>query len=115
MLRLPVFVTLATLVFGSVGIDVGATSHDPVRAVGHERLPHVAPESVGMSASRLAALDGVRPRGTAACGAASSAEVWRWGLPSCAWPGAAVTVGRRGGIVWERGYGTLDWQSGIPV
>jgi len=99
MLRLPVFVTLATLVFGSVGIDVGATSHDPVRAVGHERLPHVAPESVGMSASRLAAIDEVVRRGIAAGG----------------FPGAAVIVGRRGGIVWERGYGTLDWQSGIPV
>src|SRR6185503_6505318 len=66
---------------------------------GHARLPHVAPESAGMSASRLALIDSVMRRGIAAGG----------------FPGGAVIVGRRGGIVWERGYGTLDWTSGTPV
>jgi CubicO group peptidase (beta-lactamase class C family) len=66
---------------------------------GHERLPHIAPESVGMSASRLARID----------------EVVRRGISAGGFPGAAVIVGRRGAIVWERGYGTLDWRSGVPV
>jgi len=66
---------------------------------GHARIRHVAPESVGMSASRLALIDEVMRRGIAAGG----------------FPGGAVIVGRRGAIVWERGYGTLDWTSGTPV
>ena len=66
---------------------------------GHERLPHVAPESAGMSASRLALIDDVMRRGIAAGG----------------FPGGAVIVGRRGAIVWERGYGTLDWTTGAAV
>jgi CubicO group peptidase (beta-lactamase class C family) len=66
---------------------------------GHARIPHVTPESVGMSASRLALIDSVMRRGIAAGG----------------FPGGAVIVGRRGGIVWEHGYGTLDWTSGTPV
>jgi len=52
-----------------------------------------------MSASRLAGIDEVVRRGIAAGG----------------FPGAAVIVGRRGAIVWERGYGTLDWRSGVTV
>src|SRR5262245_38739539 len=62
-------------------------------------MPRVAPESVGMSGSRLASIDQVVRRGIAAGG----------------FPGAAVIVGRHGGIVWERGYGTLDWQSKVMV
>jgi len=66
---------------------------------GHSRIRHVAPESAGMSASRLALIDEVMRRGIAAGG----------------FPGGAVIIGRRSGIVWERGYGTLDWTSGKAV
>jgi CubicO group peptidase (beta-lactamase class C family) len=52
-----------------------------------------------MSAERLAQID----------------EVVRRGISAGGFPGAAVIVGRRGAIVWERGYGTLDWQSGVAV
>ena len=66
---------------------------------GHARIPHVSPESAGMSAERLALIDEVMRRGIAAGG----------------FPGGAVIIGRRGAIVWERGYGTLDWTTGTPV
>jgi CubicO group peptidase (beta-lactamase class C family) len=62
-------------------------------------MPHVAPESAGMSAARLAMID----------------EVMRSGISAGGYPGAAVIVARHGGIVWERGYGTLDWRSGVAV
>jgi CubicO group peptidase (beta-lactamase class C family) len=52
-----------------------------------------------MSAERLALIDEVMRRGIAAGG----------------FPGGAVIVGRRGAIVWERGYGTLSWTTGTPV
>jgi CubicO group peptidase (beta-lactamase class C family) len=52
-----------------------------------------------MSAPRLALIDEVMRRGIAAGG----------------FPGGAVIVGRRGAIVWERGYGTLDWTTGVRV
>jgi len=52
-----------------------------------------------MSSSRLALIDDVVLSGIRAGG----------------FPGAAVIVARHGGIVWERGYGTLDWQSGVAV
>jgi CubicO group peptidase (beta-lactamase class C family) len=61
-------------------------------------MPHVTPESVGMSSSRLAAID----------------ETVRKGIDAGGFPGAAVVIGRHGAIVWERGYGTLDWK-GVPV
>ena len=80
--------------------SVTTTGRSPVDATaGHGRLPHVVPESVGMSASRLVVIDEVMRRGIAAGG----------------FPGGAVIVGRRGGIVWERGYGTLDWTAGTRV
>ena len=66
---------------------------------GHARIPHISPESAGMSVTRLAQID----------------EVVRRGISAGGFPGAAVIVGRRGAIVWERGYGTLDWQSRVPV
>ena len=69
------------------------------RADGLAVLPRVAAESVGMSASRLTMIDDVVLAGIRAGG----------------FPGAAVIVARRGGIVWERGYGTLDWRSGVAV
>ena len=56
-------------------------------------LPARAPDSVGMSASRLAAVDRVVERGVQAAG----------------FPGAAVIIGRRDATVLSRGYGTLDW------
>jgi serine-type D-Ala-D-Ala carboxypeptidase len=58
---------------------------------GHDDLPHVDPASVGMSAERLGVIDRVIANAIDAGG----------------FPGAAVIVGRHGGIVWERGYGTL--------
>jgi serine-type D-Ala-D-Ala carboxypeptidase len=62
-------------------------------------LPRVAPESVGMSASRLALID----------------EVVLSGIRAGGFPGAAVIVARHGGIVWQRGYGSLEWQSDVAV
>ncbi|HEX6533309.1 MAG TPA: serine hydrolase [Gemmatimonadaceae bacterium] len=55
----------------------------------------VVPDDVGMSAERLAAID----------------RVARLGLGADGYPGAAVVVGRHGGLVWSRGYGALDWGS----
>jgi CubicO group peptidase (beta-lactamase class C family) len=79
---------------------VSATGRSPaVPTDGHGRIPHVSPESAGMSLARLALIDEVMRRGIAAGG----------------FPGGAVIVGRRGAIVWERGYGTLDWASKAPV
>lgn len=96
------FLTVAAVLSGSVAPArnaVGVVGTGPLAGDGRAPLPRVAPESVGMSLSRLAMIDSVVLRGIGAGG----------------FPGAAVIVARRGGIVWERGYGTLDWQSGIPV
>jgi CubicO group peptidase (beta-lactamase class C family) len=62
-------------------------------------LTRVAPDAVGMSAERLALIDRAAERGLAAQG----------------YPGMAVVVGRHGGLVWERGYGTTDWSSKSPA
>ncbi|MDQ3697823.1 MAG: serine hydrolase [Gemmatimonadota bacterium] len=62
-------------------------------------VPIVRPESVGMSSERLAAIDRVLERALDAQG----------------FPGAAVVVGRRGGVVWSRGYGRLDWNPASPA
>ena len=78
---------------------VTITGPGTIGPTGHARIPHVAPESAGMSSSRLALIDSVMRRGIAAGG----------------FPGGAVIVGRRGAIVWERGYGNLDWTTGTPV
>lgn len=102
MLRLLSPLTFGALLFGAAVTSPDAAavpSGSPVSADGDARLPHVVPESVGMSASRLAAIDDVVRRGITAGG----------------FPGAAVIVGRHGAIVWERGYGTLDWRSGVTV
>ena len=98
---------LLLLACSTAFLSTAAAVPDSVRAArrpsppvnGHARLPHVAPESAGMSAERLAQID----------------EVVRRGINAGGFPGAAVIVGRRGAIVWERGYGTLDWQSGVAV
>ncbi len=52
-----------------------------------------------MSAERLASIDHVAARGLAADG----------------YPGLAVIIGRHGGLVWERGYGSLDWSQSTPA
>lgn len=93
---------LATGLFGSAVIVRNAdavTRPGPVPTDGPKPMPHVVPESVGMSASRLARID----------------EVVRRGVSAGGFPGAAVIVGRHGAIVWERGYGSQDWQSGVAV
>ena len=56
-------------------------------------LPAKAPRAVGMSAARLATINRVVERGIRAGG----------------YPGAAVVVGRKGAVVWERGFGRLGW------
>ena len=102
MLRPLHFLALAACLAGSAAFDRDATAVTASWAVPTDvsaRLPRVAPESVGMSVSRLAMIDDVVYRGIRAGG----------------FPGAAVIVARHGGIVWERGYGTLDWRSGVAV
>ena len=56
-------------------------------------LPSKAPKAVGMSASRLQAIDRIVARG----------------IKEGGYPGAAVVVGRKGASVWEKGFGTLSW------
>jgi CubicO group peptidase (beta-lactamase class C family) len=58
-------------------------------------LPAKAPSAVGMSSSRLATINRVVERGIRAGG----------------YPGAAVVVGRKGAVVWEKGFGRLGWTS----
>ena len=63
-------------------------------------LPMKSPSDVGMSSSRLAAIERVIQRGIKAGG----------------YPGAAVVVGRNGAAVYERGFGKLSWsESSTPV
>jgi serine-type D-Ala-D-Ala carboxypeptidase len=57
------------------------------------------PAEVGMDATRLVLIDRAVKQGLAAGG----------------FPGAAVVVGRRGAIVWEKGYGSADWGFGLPT
>jgi CubicO group peptidase (beta-lactamase class C family) len=56
-------------------------------------LPSKAPKAVGMSASRLQAIDRIVARG----------------IKEGGYPGASVVVGRKGAAVWEKGFGTLSW------
>jgi len=67
-------------------------------AAGNGGLPVKAPASVGMSAARLRVIDRVVQRGIHAGG----------------FPGAAVVVGRKGAVVWEKGFGRIDWKSSSP-
>src|SRR2546423_8639731 len=63
-------------------------------------LPVKSPTDVGMSSSRLAAIQRVVERGIRAGG----------------YPGAAVVVGRKGAAVFERGFGKLSWsETSTPV
>jgi CubicO group peptidase (beta-lactamase class C family) len=52
-----------------------------------------APSAVGMSAARLEAID----------------RVVRRGLDAGGYPGASVVIGRKGAVVWQKGYGKLGW------
>ncbi|HUR91171.1 MAG TPA: serine hydrolase [Gemmatimonadaceae bacterium] len=56
-------------------------------------LPAKKPAAVGMSANRLESVERIVTRGIDAGG----------------YPGAAVVVGRRGGVVLQRGFGRLSW------
>lgn len=57
------------------------------------------PSEVGMDAQRLVLID----------------RAVKQGLMAGGYPGAAVVVGRRGAIVWEKGYGSTDWGFGLPT
>ena len=61
-------------------------------------LRHRPPAEVGMDADRLVLID----------------RAVKQGLGAGGFPGAAVVVGRRGAIVWEKGYGSSDWGFGLP-
>ena len=76
---LPLFATLCTLTIGTLTVGTG--------------LPCAVPSDVAVASERLASLD----------------VVVRQGLAAGGYPGAAVVVGRRGGVVWERGYGRVSW------
>ena len=94
--------TLASVLFAAAAAPPNAAMdwrRPPATTESRAPLPRVVPESVGMSSSRLASID----------------EAVRKGISAGGFPGAAVIVGRHGAIVWERGYGTLDWQSGNAV
>ena len=58
-------------------------------------LPVKSPTEVGMSGSRLGAIERVVERGIKAGG----------------YPGASVIVGRKGAAVFEKGFGRLSWSS----
>ena len=62
-------------------------------------LPSKAPKAVGMSASRLQAIDRIVARG----------------IKEGGYPGAAVVVGRKGAAVWEKGFGKLSWAKTSPT
>src|SRR3954453_23741953 len=65
-----------------------------------EGLPVKSPTEVGMSSSRLAAIERVVERGIKAGG----------------YPGASVIVGRKGAAVFEKGFGRLSWSdNSAPV
>ena len=100
MLRVLVRFTLVGAVLGALVAPPDAFARRaPTSTESGGPMPHVAPESVGMSSSRLAGID----------------EAVRRGISAGGFPGAAVIVGRHGAIVWERGYGTLDWRPGVTV
>jgi serine-type D-Ala-D-Ala carboxypeptidase len=71
------------------------TAAHPLPAVrlSDDGLPNKAPAAVGMSAKRLATINRVVERGIKAGG----------------YPGASVVVGRKGAVVWQKGFGRLGW------
>ena len=70
-----------------------ALSASPLLAADLDGLTVKAPSAVGMSAERLEAID----------------RVVRRGLNAGGYPGASVVIGRKGAVVWEKGYGRLGW------
>jgi len=74
-----------------------ATATHPVPPVRHpgDGVPNKTPAAVGMSAARLATINRVVERGIKAGG----------------YPGASVVVGRKGAVVWQKGFGHLGWTS----
>lgn len=62
-------------------------------------LPSKAPSAIGMSATRLEAIDRIMSRAIRAGG----------------FPGGVVVVGRRGATAVEKGYGTLGWSDKTKV
>lgn len=58
-------------------------------------VPIRPPATVGMSAARLAEVDRIVERG----------------IRVGAYPGAAVIIGRKGAVVWQKGYGRIGWRS----
>jgi CubicO group peptidase (beta-lactamase class C family) len=63
-------------------------------------LPVKTPAAVGMSEKRLESIDQIVARGVKAGG----------------YPGAAVVIGRKGALVWEKGFGQLSYgKKGIKV
>ena len=80
----------------SLLLAVATATHPvpPVRNPG-DGVPNKAPSAVGMSASRLATINRVVERGIKAGG----------------YPGASVVVGRKGAVVWQKGFGRLGWTS----
>ncbi|MBI3790658.1 MAG: serine hydrolase [Gemmatimonadetes bacterium] len=84
----------STLALGARAVADGHLSR-AVASAPAGGLPERAPKAVGMSASRLAAIDRVIKKGMKAGG----------------FPGAAVVIGRRGAAVLRRGYGKLGWNT----
>jgi CubicO group peptidase (beta-lactamase class C family) len=83
---------LLNLLLAAVILHPTHPTHPPV-AADRDGLPAKAPSAVGMSAARLATINRVVERGIRAGG----------------YPGAAVVVGRKGAVVWEKGFGHLGW------
>jgi CubicO group peptidase (beta-lactamase class C family) len=71
----------------------------PGDSAGAYHTQQSVPADVGMLAERLAVIDRVVSRGIAEGG----------------YPGAALVVGRRGRVVWSRGYGARGWSTGGAV
>jgi len=72
-----------------------ATAVHPITAAHNpgDGVPNKAPAAVNMSAKRLATINRVVERGIKAGG----------------YPGASVVVGRKGAVVWQKGFGHLGW------
>jgi CubicO group peptidase (beta-lactamase class C family) len=58
-----------------------------------DSVPVRAPRTVGMASERLAEVDRIVQRG----------------ITAGAYPGASVVIGRRGAVIWQKGYGRLAW------
>ena len=70
-----------------------------IAVVANDRLPSKDPALVGMSPERLAAID----------------RIVRRGIDAGGYPGAALMIGRDGYVVFDRGYGRLEWKASSPA